>query len=56
MLTPRANDIKFKKSIPIEWAREIGVKANSGEFDPVKEYTQPNENDVYPLSIHFTKC
>jgi len=45
---------KGVRSVPIEWARYIGGISNSKEMTAVELYTKPNENDVYPLSIHLS--
>ena len=48
-------DFRWWKNLPVEWAREVGVSTKKNVFDPIAEFTKADDNDVYPLSIHFSK-
>ena len=46
-------EVKKSQYTPILWAINIGKVKDKGVRDPIKEARKPNDNDVYPLSIHF---
>ena len=38
-----------------DWALKMGTSQDQAQVQPIEELVKPREDDVYPLSIHYSQ-